>query len=99
MLDAARGLWPQTLFGLTLLGSIGLSSGPSALAWAGPMIAGLSLAIPFAVMSADPRIGRWASRVSLCTVPDEVSRPATLTRLTQTARRGERSLVEPPKAA
>ncbi len=97
--DAARGLWPQTLFGLTLLGSIGLSSGPSALAWAGPMIAGLSLAIPFAVMSADPRIGRWASRVSLCTVPDEVSRPATLTRLTQTARRGERSLVEPPKAA
>jgi membrane glycosyltransferase len=81
--DAARGLWPQTLFGLTLLTSIGLAAQPTALAWAAPMIAGLTLAMPFAVLTAHPGFGRWAARRGLCAVPDEVTLPGTLRRLGQ----------------
>ena len=81
--DAARGLWPQTLFGLGLLTSIGLFAQPQALAWAAPMIAGLTLAMPFAVLTADPRFGRWAARTGLCTVPDEVALPESLRRLSE----------------
>jgi membrane glycosyltransferase len=75
--DAARGLWPQTLFGLTLLVSISLIKGLDTVVWAGPMIAGLILAIPFAVLTADPRFGRWAQRLGLCAVPDEIRVPET----------------------
>jgi membrane glycosyltransferase len=79
--DATRGLWPQTLFGLGLLVSISLFKGLDTVAWAGPMITGLMLAIPFAVLTADPRFGRWAARHGVCAVPDETQAPETLRRL------------------
>jgi len=97
--DAARGLWPQTLFGLGLLASIGLTSGAGSVAWAGPMIAGLTLAMPFAVLTADPRFGRWAARVGLCAVPDEMRLPETLRRLDAMARELDDQGVPPKKAA
>jgi membrane glycosyltransferase len=97
--DAARGLWPQTLFGLTLLVSIGLFKGFGTVAWAGPMIAGLMLAIPFAVLTAHPRVGHWASRRRLCAIPDEVRQPETLRRLDQMSGTDERRDASPQRAA
>jgi membrane glycosyltransferase len=79
--DAAAGLWPQTLLGLALFGAIAGSMGVAAVAWAAPMIAGLSLAIPFAVLTAGPAFGRWAARTGLCAIPDELALPPTLSRL------------------
>ncbi len=96
--DAARGLWPQTLFGLTLLAAIVASAGFASAAWAGPMIAGLTLAIPYAVLTADPRFGAWAARVGLCAVPDEIRLPPALARLEQLAASAERPDT-PKKAA
>ena len=97
--DAARGLWPQTLFGLGLLVSIGLVRGLDTVVWAGPMIAGLVLAIPFAVLTAHPRFGRWAGRLGICAIPDEVRMPETLDRLGRIAGNGERRDAPPRKAA
>jgi len=81
--DAAAGLWPQTLFGLGLLTAIWFAAEPAALAWAAPMISGLILAMPFAVLTASPAYGRWAARLGLCAVPDEVAQPPTLRRFGQ----------------
>ena len=79
--DAARGLWPQTVFGKALFMSILMLAGPMTLPWAAPMITGLCLAIPFAVFTASPAFGRWAQRVGLCAIPDEIAPPETLRRL------------------
>lgn len=68
--EAARGLWPQTLFGLVLAAAI-LAAAPDALPWAAPVLAGLILAIPFAVLTAHPGFGTWAARAGLCAIPDE----------------------------
>ncbi|HSF96603.1 MAG TPA: glucans biosynthesis glucosyltransferase MdoH [Thermohalobaculum sp.] len=95
--DAARGLWPQTLFGLVLLVSVGSVSGATGLAWAGPMIAGLALSMPFAVLTAHPAFGAWASRLGLCAVPDEVALPPTLQRLQQAG--AEQPEASPKQAA
>jgi membrane glycosyltransferase len=97
--DAGRGLWPQTLFGLGLLASIGLASGAQSVVWAGPMIAGLSLAMPFAVLTAHPGFGRWTARLGLCAVPDEVAPPETLRRLEGVALETGRHDSPPKKAA
>jgi len=97
--DAARGLWPQTLFGLGLLVSIGLVKGLDTVVWAGPMIAGLLLAIPFAVLTAHPGFGRWAARVGLCAIPDEIRVPDTLTQLDQATATDRRRSDPPQKAA
>jgi membrane glycosyltransferase len=78
--DAARGLWPQTLFGLTLGGSIAVFAGLSTVAWASPMIAGLALSIPFAVLTAHPAVGAWAGRAGLCAIPDERTAAPVLAR-------------------
>jgi membrane glycosyltransferase len=79
--DAARGLWPQTLFGLVLLGAGWGLAGGAAVAWGAPMIAGLVLAVPYAVVTAAPALGRWAERAGLCALPEEIAPPEALRRL------------------
>ena len=81
--DAARGLWPQTLFGGTILIAVLAFAGWGTLPWAAPMLVGLCGAIPFAVLSAHPAFGRWAARVGLCAIPDEEQVPESLARLGQ----------------
>ncbi|MEM9232401.1 MAG: glucans biosynthesis glucosyltransferase MdoH [Pseudomonadota bacterium] len=82
--DAARGLWPQTLFGAALFGGIVAFAGMGTLPWAMPMITGLVLAIPFAVSSSSSVFSRWAERTGLCATPDEIDVPETLWRLAAT---------------
>ncbi len=73
--DATKGLWPQVLFGKALFVAILMLAGPATLPWAMPMILGLCLAIPFAVLTAHPRFGAWTQRIGLCAVPNEVRSP------------------------
>lgn len=74
---ALRGLWPQTLFGAAAAGAI-LAGAPGALPWAAPVLVGLCLSIPFAVLTTHPAIGRAAERLRLCAIPEEFATPPTL---------------------
>ncbi|MEM7508034.1 MAG: glucans biosynthesis glucosyltransferase MdoH [Pseudomonadota bacterium] len=97
--DAAQGLWPQTLFGALLGISIAVGSGVGTLVWAAPMLGGLLLSIPLAVLTAHPRFGAWAARVGLCATPDEVALPRTLRRLGQGAPSDRTAVADRLKAA
>ena len=68
--EAIRGLWPQLLFGVFFAVALWRVA-PGAIPWALPTLAGSLLAIPFAWVSAWPRLGRWMVRHGLCAIPDE----------------------------
>jgi membrane glycosyltransferase len=75
--DAARALWPQTLFGLCLAAML-WQAAPEALPWAAPVLTGLAFAIPFAVLTTSQRLGRWMARNGVAAIPEEVDRPELL---------------------
>ncbi len=77
---ALRGLWPQTLFGAAIAAIIAISA-PSALPWAAPVMLGLVLSIPFAVLTSHPAIGQAAARIGLCATPDELFPPESIRRV------------------
>ena len=58
--DAAQHLWPQTLFGVIVCGAL-LLIAPAVLWWSLPLTAGYLLAIPFAVVTAEPAVGASCS--------------------------------------
>lgn len=68
---ALAGLWPQFLFGLLLAALLGAFA-PGALPWAAPALIGLLAAVPFAVLTAEPSVGRWLARHGLCATPEEI---------------------------
>jgi membrane glycosyltransferase len=67
---AVRRLWPQTLLGWGVIGTLAMTA-PAAIPVALLVAGGLALAIPMAVITADPAIGRWALRVGLGRLPEE----------------------------
>ena len=44
--------------------------------WSLPLTAGYLLAIPFAVVTADPGVGRALQRLGLCGIPEDFAAPA-----------------------
>ncbi len=74
---AFSGLWPQMVFGLAILGLF-LWKAPGVLPWAAPLLSGLILAVPFAVITASPRFGSFLSRIGLCAIPEELNAPIEL---------------------
>ncbi len=72
--EAARQLWPQTLFGGLICGAL-LAAAPRLLLFSLPLTAGYLLAIPFAVSTADPRLGRMLQRLGLCGIPEDFAAP------------------------
>ncbi len=68
-------LWPQTLFGVALFGALMVIS-PTLLLWSLPLTAGYLLAVPVAVITADPALGRWMQKHGLCAVPEDIAPPA-----------------------
>jgi membrane glycosyltransferase len=72
--QGARHLWPQTLFGLIVCGAL-LAIAPAVLWWSLPLTAGYLLAIPFAVLTADPAFGRALTRLGLCGIPEDFRPP------------------------
>jgi membrane glycosyltransferase len=77
---AFAGLWPQLLFGLYLYGMLAWLS-PVTLAWMTPVVMGYLLAIPFAVITAAPGLGRWMTRTRFCGLPEEFDTPPELAAL------------------
>jgi membrane glycosyltransferase len=70
-LDAARGLWPQTLFGVIMASVLAIFA-PDALPWALPTLLSCLLAIPFAIITASPGLGYFMQRNGICAIPEEV---------------------------
>ncbi|MGF1621274.1 MAG: glucans biosynthesis glucosyltransferase MdoH [Rhodomicrobiaceae bacterium] len=77
---AFNGLWPQTLFGFAILALFSWKA-PAVLFWAAPLLAGLILAVPFAVFTASPAVGRVCARIGLCSIPEELNTPRDLQRI------------------
>lgn len=78
--DALQRFWPQTLVGVAGVAAFaGVSA--SALYASLPIVAGLTLAIPIAVLTAAAGPGRLALKLGLWRIPEETLRPASLTPL------------------
>lgn len=67
---AARGLWPQTLFGAVLTAALAYAA-PGSIAWASPLLVALLLAIPVAVATSLPIVGEASVAIGLCAIPEE----------------------------
>ncbi|MBB3770472.1 membrane glycosyltransferase [Angulomicrobium tetraedrale] len=67
---ALAGLWPQLVFGAAIAGILAAAV-PAALIWALPVLIGLVSAVPFAVLTSEPALGRWLGRLGLCATPEE----------------------------
>lgn len=74
---AFAGLWPHLLFGAYLFVTLAVLS-PSVLLWSLPMTAGYVLAIPFAMVTALPRLGAWLEGRGLCGIPEDFETPPVL---------------------
>lgn len=81
---ALQNLWPQTLFGLVVCGALYVIS-PTVLLWSLPLTAGYLLAIPFAMLTASPSLGRWMKRNGLCGIPEDFATPADIAAVTAKA--------------
>ena len=68
--EAARVLWPQSVIGLALCVWFGAFA-PWALVFGAPILLALGGAIPIAVLSAQPSLGRWSRRVGLFDIPED----------------------------
>ncbi len=74
---AFRALWPQMVFGATILGTLAMFT-PAAVIWVMPVLLGLLLAVPFAVVTASPALGHWLAQRGLCAIPEEFEVPSIL---------------------
>lgn len=82
--EASANLWPQTLFGMLVVGLMLIAS-PALALWALPLTLGYVAAIPFCVASAAPAAGAFLRRHHLFAVPEEFNPPAVLSRLSSVA--------------
>jgi membrane glycosyltransferase len=82
---AFAGLWPHLVFGLYIFGTLALLS-PTVLAWSLPLTAGYILAIPFAMLTAAPSLGRWFVASGLCGIPEDFDPPAELAAIGESER-------------
>jgi membrane glycosyltransferase len=75
---AARDLWPQLLFGVIVCGLLWLIA-PAVFWWSLPLTAGYLVAMPFAVVTASPMLGRLFQRLGLCGIPEDFAPPKEIT--------------------
>jgi membrane glycosyltransferase len=78
--EAARLFWPHTVFGIAVHAAL-LAAEPGLLPWVLPLTGGTLVAIPFAVLTASPRLGAWCVRTGLCAIPEERDPPPEIERL------------------
>ncbi|MGE0052602.1 MAG: glucans biosynthesis glucosyltransferase MdoH [Hyphomicrobium sp.] len=69
---ATRALWPQTLFGVVVMSALYAAS-PLTLLWSLPLTAGYILAIPFAVATANPKLGHFMRHHLIAAIPEEIA--------------------------
>ena len=89
--SALSGLWPQTLIGWIVIGLVSATQ-PAALPYILLLAAGPALAIPFAMLTAWPSLGRFAARIGIGRLPEETATPEELRHLSLPA---IRPLVQP----
>ena len=77
---AFAALWPSVAFGLAVLGATAAQS-PAAALWSLPVTLGHLVAVPFAVATASPRLGRWLASRRVCAVPEEIAPPPEIAAL------------------
>ena len=75
--DAIARLWPQTVIGWASIGAL-VWTNPTALPVALLIAGGLALAVPMAVVTAAPRVGRLLARLGIGQLPEETDRPDIL---------------------
>lgn len=75
--EASTALWPQLLFGLLVCGAL-LVQSSAVLIWSLPLTAGYLLAIPFAVLTASPKLGRFMRRHGIAGIPEDFDPPSEL---------------------
>jgi membrane glycosyltransferase len=71
---ALAGLWAPLAFGLAVCGAL-LALSPEALLWSLPLTLGYLVCVPFAVVTASPRLGAFMRARGLCAVPEEAETP------------------------
>src|SRR5262249_32923953 len=71
---AGRHLGRRLLCGTAVGGALILIA-PAVLWWSLPLTAGYLLAVPFAVLTADPRVGRALQSLGLCAIPEDFNAP------------------------
>ncbi len=67
-------LWPQTLFGVVVCGLMYLVE-PAVFWWSVPLTLGYLVAMPFAVVTASPSLGRLFQKLGLCGIPEDFDAP------------------------
>ncbi len=78
--SALASLWPQTLIGCIALGLVSATQ-PAALPYVLLLAGGPALAVPFAMLTAWPPLGRLAARIGIGRLPEEIATPEALLRL------------------
>lgn len=77
---AVQNLWPQTVFGVLVCGSLYLIS-PATLLWSLPLTAGYLLAIPFCVLTSNPDLGRAMKVGGIAGIPEDFETPLEVRRV------------------
>ncbi len=77
--EAWDAFWPQMAFGWVVFGLLWLAS-PAAALWSLPLTAGFLIAVPFAVFTASPALGRFFVSHRLCGIPEEFDMPDEIAR-------------------
>ncbi len=70
-------LWPHTLLGLACLGALAVAA-PGALPYGLLIAGGLALAVPLAVITSSPAVGRAMLRLGIGRLPEETDPPPAL---------------------
>jgi membrane glycosyltransferase len=70
--EAARLCAVHTVLGVVVFAAFACA-GWHAVIWASPFAGGLLVSIPFAVVTADQRLGRWLQRHDIATIPEEIA--------------------------
>jgi len=78
--EAVRQFWPHTLLGLVLSGLL-LATHPGLLPYALIFFSGLLLAIPLAVLTSQPWLGRLMMSRGILSLPEEINPPEALSAL------------------
>jgi membrane glycosyltransferase len=75
-----RRLWWHGLFGIAVATALALTN-PMVLLWSSPLIAGYLIAVPFAVLTAAPKVGALYVRAGLSGIPEDFDPPDEIKRL------------------
>jgi membrane glycosyltransferase len=75
--EALGGLWPHLLAGVVMLSVLAIFA-PGILPWAAPVIVGLVLGIPVAVLTANAAFGRFCAAAGVRTTPEDREVPEIL---------------------